>query len=57
MMDDYERLVWSFAAIAVFALAIILFHRRRATRFGTMTPILLAIAITIAVVTLLFDPF
>lgn len=56
-MDGYERLVWSFAAIAVFALAIILFHRRRATRLGTMTPVLLAIAITIAVVTLLLDPF
>ena len=56
-MDGYERLVWSFAAIAVFALAIILFHRRRATRYGAMMPILLAIAITIIVVTLLYDPF
>jgi hypothetical protein len=56
-MDGYERLVWSFGAITVFALAILIFHRRRATRFGTMTPILLAIAITIVVVTLLYDPF
>ena len=56
-MDGYERLVWSFAAIAVFAIAILLFHRRRATRFGAITPILVAIAITIVVVTLLYDPF
>ncbi|WP_425405302.1 hypothetical protein [Hwanghaeella sp.] len=56
-MDGYERLVWSFAAIAVFAIAILLFHRRRATRFGAMTPILVAIAITIVVVMLLYDPF
>ena len=56
-MGSYERLVWSFAAIAVFAVAILLFHRRRAARFGAMLPILLAIAITIVVVTLLYDPF
>ena len=56
-MDGYERLVWSFAAITVFALVILMFHRRRATRFGTMTPILLAIAITVVVVMLIYDPF
>lgn len=56
-MNGYERLVWSFAAIAVFAIAIILFHRRRATRLGVMTPVLLAITITIVVTVLLYDPF
>lgn len=56
-MDSYERLVWSFAAIAVFAIAVIMFHRRHATRFGAMMPVMLAIAITIAVVILLYDPF
>lgn len=54
-MDDSERILWSFALIALFGGIIMLFHRRRVSRLGVMAPTLLAVAITIIVVMLLID--
>ena len=54
-VDDTERVLWSFALIALFGGVILLFHRRRVSRLGIMAPTLLAVAITIAVVMMLFD--
>ncbi len=56
-MEDGERLIWSFVTIAVFAIVLLLFHRRRATRMGAFLPILLSIALTIGVALVLLDPF
>ncbi|MEQ9491924.1 MAG: hypothetical protein RIM72_23325 [Alphaproteobacteria bacterium] len=46
-MDDLERMSWSFAAIAVFAVLIIWFRGRKSGRWLGLVSIALAIAVTI----------
>ena len=54
-VDGTERIVWTAAAIVAFGIVIVLFHRRRVSRYGTLLPVLCAVAVTIALTLSLFE--
>jgi len=55
-MDSLDRLLWSFAAIAVFAVFTVWFRRRRSGRWLGLISIVLAIAVTLALAMKLTAP-
>ena len=48
-MGDIDRLVWSFGAIAVFGVFVLLFRRRQSSHWVGLISIGIAIALTIAI--------
>jgi len=54
-MDGLERLIWSFAAIAVFAVFVIWFRKRKSSPWLGLVSIVLAIAITIGLAMMLMN--